>query len=293
MKGICIFALLAVLGMACTVILLGMTASKPEKQNGFDIIAHRGVHQDYKSSNKGIRTNKTYLNECTATQIHNPTHAYLENTIESIAAAFDRGATIVEIDIRPTKDDQLVVFHDWMLDCRTNGQGNVIDQKVKYLKTLDIGYGYTSDGATYPFRGKGTGKIKTLIEVLQLFPDKQFLIDNKNGNNIKTAQLILDTVNLLPEDQQKRLYLWCSDKAYAYIHERNPLITRLILPRPELKSFFKSYLLTLGFGNIPGQFKGQGIALPMKYTKYIPGWPNRFLAKIYEADMRFYLYLNT
>ena len=162
-KKICIAILFFVLCLSITVFVLNRVAVTPAKRADFEIIAHRGVHQDYTGSAKGIRLNKAYLTECTATRIHKPTHNYLENTVESIQAAFDHGATIVEIDIRPTKDNQLIVFHDWMLECRTNGQGNVIDHTVDYLKTLDIGYGYTYDGKTYPFRGKGIGKIRTLL----------------------------------------------------------------------------------------------------------------------------------
>ena len=187
-KKISIAMLLFVSCLSIAVFVLGRVAVAPAKKDAFEIIAHRGVHQDYVGSVKGIRLNKGYLTECTATRIHKPTHKYLENTVESIQAAFDHGATIAEIDIRPTKDNQLVVFHDWMLGCRTDGQGNVIDHTVDYLKTLDIGYGYTYDGKTYPFRGKGIGKIRTLTEILKIFPSKKFLIDNKNGKDLKTAQ---------------------------------------------------------------------------------------------------------
>lgn len=292
-KKISMAMLFFVLCLSITVFALSSVAVKPAKRNIFEIIAHRGVHQDYAGSAKGLRINRSYLTECTATRIYKPTHKYLENTVESIQAAFEHGATMVEIDIRPTKDNQLIVFHDWMLECRTNGQGNVIDHTVDYLKTLDIGYGYTYDGETYPFRGKGVGKIQTLTEVLNKFPDKKFLIDNKNGNNLETAKWIVDTLSQFPEEQQKLLYLWCEDKAYEYIHRRIPLITRLILPRNKQKIFFKSYLSKLGFGNIPEQYKNQGIGLPTNYTKYMWGWPNRFLGKVYDAGMRFYLYVNT
>lgn len=292
-KKICIAIAVIVACLSMLFIASGLFAPKPVKRNDFEIIAHRGVHQDYTSSSKGIRRDKSYLTECTATRIYKPTHDYLENTVESIQAAFDYGATMVEIDIRPTQDNQLVVFHDWMLECRTNGRGNVKDHTVDYLKTLDIGYGYTYDGTTYPFRGKGIGKIRTLTEIVKAFPGKKLLLDNKNGNDLKTAQLIVDTLSRFSKAQRESLYLWCEDRAYDYIHHRLPLITRLILPRNQQKLFFKSYLLRLGFGRIPGRYKHQGIGLPTHYTKYIWGWPNRFLGKVYDADMRFYLYLNT
>jgi glycerophosphoryl diester phosphodiesterase len=293
LKKISIAVLFFALCSSVTLFVLSSVAVTPAKRENFEIIAHRGVHQDYQGSAKGIRLNKSYLADCTAARIYLPTHHYLENTVESIQAAFDHGATIVEIDIRPTKDNQLIVFHDWMLECRTNGQGKVIDHTVDHLKTLDIGYGYTHDGKTYPFRGKGVGKIRTLSEVLKQFSNKKFLIDNKNGNDLETAQLIADTLSQFPEEQQRLLYLWCEDSAYEYIHSKTPLVERLILPRNQQKIFFKSYLFTLGFGNIPEQYKNQGIGLPTNYTKYIWGWPNRFLGKVYDADMKFYLYLNT
>jgi glycerophosphoryl diester phosphodiesterase len=158
---------------------------------------------------------------------------------------------------------------------------------------LDIGYGYTYDGKTYPFRGKGVGKIRTLTEILKQFPDKKFLLDNKNSNDSKTANLIVNTLSQFTAEQQKLLYLWCEDEAYEYIHGRLPAITRLILPRNQQKAFYKSYLLGLGFGGIPDRYSNQGIGLPAKYTKYIWGWPNRFLNKAYDENIRFYLYLNT
>ena len=38
-------------------------------------------------------------------------------------AAFGAGADIVEFDVHPTTDGAFVVFHDWTVDCRTNGNG--------------------------------------------------------------------------------------------------------------------------------------------------------------------------
>lgn len=294
LKRIALAILLMVAGLAVTLFSLTHLTPEPKKPAGFEIVAHRGVHQDYTGSSKGLRVGKAYLSECTASRIYKPTHEYLENTVESIQAAFDYGATMVEIDIRPTGDNQLVVFHDWMLDCRTNGAGKVSDHPVEYLRTLDIGHGYTHDGGrTYPFRGKGIGGIKTLGEVLQRFPDKKFLIDNKNGNNLQTAQLIVDALARLPEAQQKLIYLWCADQAFAYIKSRLPSAKRLLMSRKQAKEILIPYLLKFGFGDLPGQYKNQGLGLPANYLWLAWGWPNRLLGKVYEADMRFYVYLNT
>ncbi|WP_429786061.1 glycerophosphodiester phosphodiesterase family protein [Brevibacillus centrosporus] len=101
------------------------------------LLAHRGMAQTFHM--EGI-TNDT----CTAERIYPPEHPYLENTIASMQAAFDRGADVVELDIQPTKDGQFAVFHNWTLGCRTNGEGVTRDFSLAHLQKLDIGYNYTA-----------------------------------------------------------------------------------------------------------------------------------------------------
>jgi glycerophosphoryl diester phosphodiesterase len=265
-----------------------------EQKNNFEIIAHRGVHQHYANEGKDVRkSNGKIIWGCDAKEMQKPTHKFIENTVEAIQAAFNYGATIVEFDIRPTKDDELVVFHDDNLECKTNGKGKVSDFTVAELKKLDVGYGYTYDnGQTFPFRGKGVAGIKTLTEVLQHFPDKKFLIDNKNGNSLKVAQLLVNVLATLPETQRKNIYLWTEDKAYQYMHEKLTSVKRLLLPREEEKKFFKSYIFSLGLIGVPKEYKGEGLGIPLKYIKYLWGWPYRFLDRLDKTGARFYLYVN-
>ena len=252
-----------------------------------DVVAHRGVHVNWQKGTYDLATG------CEATHIYTPSHGYIENTLESIGAAFDMGATIVEIDIRPTSDDHLVVFHDWMLECRTDGEGNVSDHPLAYLQSLDIGYGYTHDGGkTYPFRGKGVGKMPTLVQVLQAFPDKTFWIDHKDGS-METAELLVEVVQALPPEQQPRLYYWGPDEAYDFVHREIPAVTRLLGQRPQMKACFLPYILTLGLAGFPEECEGMGIGLPSAYTKVAWGWPYRFLDRVERAGLRFYLQIDT
>ena len=113
------------------------------------LIAHRGVHQTFHRENLENDT-------CTAERIYPPEHDYLENTLRSMEAAFAAGADIVELDVHPTTDGHFAVIHDWTVDCRTEGTGETRSHDLAYLKTLDIGYGYTADGgATYPVPRQG------------------------------------------------------------------------------------------------------------------------------------------
>ncbi|WP_037430605.1 glycerophosphodiester phosphodiesterase family protein, partial [Sinorhizobium fredii] len=101
------------------------------------VLAHRGIHQVYGLDGVDNDT-------CTAERIEPPRHAYLENTIASMRAALDSGAEVIELDVHLTPDRQFAVFHDWTLDCRTNGAGVTEETPMSKLKTLDIGYGYTA-----------------------------------------------------------------------------------------------------------------------------------------------------
>src|SRR3546814_11551233 len=81
------------------------------------------------------------------------------------------GAAMVEVDVAPTKDGRMVLFHDWTVDCRTNGQGETRDLPLAQLKALDLGHGYTADGGkTFPLRGKGVGTMPTVAEGLAALP---------------------------------------------------------------------------------------------------------------------------
>jgi glycerophosphoryl diester phosphodiesterase len=252
-----------------------------------EVLAHRGVHAQWKKGTYDTATG------CEATHIDYPTHGYIENTLESIGAAFGYGATIVEIDIRRTGDDHLVVFHDDRLECRTNGRGSVRDHDLAYLKTLDVGYGYTPDGGrTYPFRGKGIGKMPTLVEVLRAYPERKFLIDDKDGSS-ETALIFARTLEPMSPDRRKMLSYWGTTRTYAVVHERIPEVTRLFLSRAEIKRCLLPYMLTFGIADFPEEYAGRAIGMDLGHAKFLWGWPYRFIEKAKKNNNDVYIVVDT
>ncbi|KAF0096479.1 MAG: hypothetical protein FD128_2587, partial [Hyphomonadaceae bacterium] len=147
------------------------------------ILAHRGVHQTF--SNEGL-TNAT----CTAERIDPPRHEFLENTIPSLRETIRLGADIIEVDVHPTTDGDFAVFHDWTIDCRTEGHGVTREQTMAYLRTLDVGYGYTADGGrTYPLRSKGIGLMPSLAEVLEAADGITLMINIKSNEASEGVKL--------------------------------------------------------------------------------------------------------
>ncbi len=62
-----------------------------------------------------------------------------ENTLESIARAFEIGLSFVEIDVKISKDKVPILLHDDTLDRTTNGSGLAIDNDYEHIKKLDAG----------------------------------------------------------------------------------------------------------------------------------------------------------
>jgi glycerophosphoryl diester phosphodiesterase len=134
------------------------------------VIAQRGLHQVY--GREGVDDDT-----CTARRIPPPSHRFIDNTLPSIAAAFDLGADVVEVDAKLTKDHQFVLFHDNALECRTDGTGWVGERTLAELKTLDVRFGYTADdGKSFPLRGRGVGLMPSLEEALTAHPKSRFTV---------------------------------------------------------------------------------------------------------------------
>ncbi|MFM8346376.1 MAG: glycerophosphodiester phosphodiesterase family protein [Betaproteobacteria bacterium] len=244
------------------------------------VLAHRGLHQTYSREGVGRET-------CTADRIRRPEHGYLENTIDSMEAAFALGADVIEFDIHPTTDGQFAVFHDWTLDCRTNGKGVTRQQSMAYLETLDIGHGYTADGgATYPFRGKFVGSMPTLEEVLARFPDKRFLINIKSRDRDEGRQLAA-RLKQLPAAQQARLMSYGGDEPEDALAREMPQMRTM--GRNRLMRCMTRYAAYGWTGIVPQACHHTLILVPQHLAPLLWGWPNRFVERMHLAGSEVYL----
>jgi glycerophosphoryl diester phosphodiesterase len=241
------------------------------------VIAQRGVHQVY--NREGV-DNET----CTASRLDEVRHDYIENSLPSIAAAFRAGADVVEVDVRATADDHFVLFHDYELECRTDGQGRVHRTTLSELKRLDIGHGYTADGGrTYPLRGKGRGLMPTLEEALRAHPDRRFLIQFKD-NHPRAAEAMVRYLEERQLADWDRLTFFGGPAA----------VGRLDQLRPAADSWSdkaavrctRDYLLTGWFGRVPRSCKGGTFFLPINLRVLVWGWPHRFLERMRRNDTR-------
>lgn len=66
---------------------------------------------------------------------------YPENTLVAYRNALSLGADVIEIDLRGTKDGEIVILHDETLDRTTDGTGKVTEYSLRELKKLNAGGG--------------------------------------------------------------------------------------------------------------------------------------------------------
>ena len=235
------------------------------------MLAHRGISQQFDTADLRNDT-------CTASRMRPPTHIYLENTISSMQASFDAGADIVEIDVHPTTDGHFAVFHDWTLDCRTNGRGVTREHSMAELKKLDVGYGYTADGGkTFPFRGTGVGLMPTLEEVLTTFPNRRFLINIKSRDHSEGAKLA-GVLGTSTRERRDQLLVYGGDEPVAELKKRLPLLKTV--SRSTLKACLLRYIGMGWTGYVPESCRNALVLVPINVAPWLWGWPDRFLERM-------------
>ncbi|MHA7901466.1 MAG: glycerophosphodiester phosphodiesterase family protein [Henriciella sp.] len=256
----------ALLIIIATVFIFNASFLSKVPEGELKILSHRGVHQTF---HRHDLTNET----CTAERIYPPSHTYIENTLPSILRAFELGADMVEIDVRRTQDDQFAVFHDHMLECRTNGRGRVADASMNALRQLDLGYGYTADGGnTFPLRGTGVGLMLSLDELLNAIPDKAFLI-NVKSNSAEDADAFHQFLEQKGISLNSDSSLWAGPRFADRSRTLMPSVN--VANRRTVKACARGYVSWGWFGHIPKPCSDYGLVVPQGYEWLYWGWPRK------------------
>lgn len=239
------------------------------------LLAHRGIAQRFDERNLQNDT-------CTAQRMLPSGHALLENTLPSIQASVAAGADLVEVDVHPTTDGQFAVFHDWTLDCRTNGHGETRAHSMAELKRLDIGYGYTADGGkTFPFRGRGVGLMPSLEEVLVAFPNQRLVI-NVKSRDASEGRKLAAALARYPAARRAGLVVYGGDEPVAEVRALLPDVRTA--SRATLKSCLVQYLALGWSGHVPASCTRSMVLVPVNAAKLMWGWPHRFDQRMRHAN---------
>lgn len=107
-----------------------------------------------------------------------------ENTLEGMIAAYEAGATHIEIDAKVCKSGEIVIMHDDGISTTTNGTGNIYNMTLSELRQYQVVK--NSDGTSVT-----PSQIPTLEEVFKYFKGKDIVIivETKNTQSTYPAKL--------------------------------------------------------------------------------------------------------
>ena len=140
-----------------------------------------------------------------------------ENTISAIQRALDFGVDMIDIDVRMTKDREIVLMHDATVDRTTNGMGLVKDMTLAEIRELDAGLKFDSK-----FTGE---KVPTLREALDLIDGRAVAlieIKHEQEHHEGIAKRLVEIIQ-----KERNGYEWCILQSYEpdyleIIHEEDP-----------------------------------------------------------------------
>ncbi len=112
-----------------------------------------------------------------------------ENTLPSFERALEYGVPYLELDCHATRDGEIVVLHDAELERTTDGRGLVSELSFSELERLDAGYRFTTDGHSFPFRGRGV-RVPRFAEILQAFPGTRLNLEVKQAEPPIAAEVV-------------------------------------------------------------------------------------------------------
>ena len=143
-----------------------------------------------------------------------------ENTLAAFQHAIDDGADFVEIDLRTTRDGQLVIMHDATIDRMTKGTGKINSMTFDSLKRWVV------IEKTHP--DWGTFEIPNLRQVLALCKDRiNIYLDFKQADATETYRQILEF------GMEKQILVYINEKAQFFAWRKTAPQMPLMISLPE------------------------------------------------------------
>lgn len=159
-----------------------------------------------------------------------------ENTVESFRQALALGADAIEFDVRITRDGVPVVIHDETLERTTGRPEPVAALSASELARVDAGATFTTDGATYPYRGRGI-TVPPLADVLAEFRGVPKIIEVKTpaavqaiGDALRSAAALGEVVVASSLDAAVKPFRDGSTATGASTMDVVRLLPRVLLP---------------------------------------------------------------
>ena len=201
-----------------------------------------------------------------------------ENTLEGIHTAADMGVEWVELDVKLTKDQVPIIFHDDTLERTTDTSGNVADMTLDDIQQLDAGlwFGESFIGA----------KIPTLEQAVDVLIERDLglnlEIKSCPGRERETAEVALDILSSIWDDHDRLLI---SSFSHVSLEAAQEMATDwhrgLLLPEEwpenwnELAEYLKVSTINLNGNTVTREQVESAIDLELPVLAYTVNEPDR------------------
>lgn len=142
-----------------------------------------------------------------------------ENTRAGFAHLRSLGIHQVELDVRLTKDNQLVVLHDTTLKRTTNQKGKVKQYTADELQAFDASYGFKAVSANAPPLPSQNLEVPRLNQVLEEWPELESIQLEVKTTDKHSLDKIAERLNFLIDAHrlQQQAIITSSDTAMLRI----------------------------------------------------------------------------
>ncbi len=132
-----------------------------------------------------------------------------ENTLPAFELAIQQSADAVELDVKLSLDQEIIVIHDQKVDRTTNGQGRVDQLPLADIRQLDAG---ASFGEMY----RGT-RIPTLREVIETYGQQTLINIELTNYATPTDSLPMRVAELVQQSALEKRVLFSSFNPLALL----------------------------------------------------------------------------
>jgi glycerophosphoryl diester phosphodiesterase len=155
-------------------------------------------------------------------------HEAPENTLAAFLLALELEADGIELDVQLSRDGEVVVIHDFVLETTTDGHGLVKDRSLAELRELDAGSWY--DPA---FAGQS---IPTLQEVIEVVGHRLLLNIELKTAGVRDEGLPRAVVRLVEENHllDRTIISSFNPLALRRVRQLNPWIPIGLLNAPDV-----------------------------------------------------------
>lgn len=122
-----------------------------------------------------------------------------------------------------------------------------------------------------------------LKEVFETFPDKELLIHINHGDT-ETGEILWTYLADMPTERLNQITFYGNNDALQYLRSQNPTVR--VLSMKMLKSALIKYELLGWTGYIPKEIHNMEIHIPVKYAKFLWGWPNKFVERMDSVNTK-------